>query len=109
MIGESARSIAHVERAVDVLRLLQVQWAGTLSKYAAQNGEGVPPPVRSLADEAPFPEDFGAAATYALAAGLLEGEDETRAQSYRARAKEEVTRLLEELPAHVHAIVDVYG
>ena len=109
LVGESAQSVAHVERTVDVLRLLQVQWASTLSEYAALHDEAVLPLVRSLADPSPFPKSFCAAATYALAAFLLDGEDDARAQKYHARAKEENERLLRELPAHVHTIVDVYN
>ena len=108
MIGESARSVMHVERAVDVLRLLQVQWEAALHEYAAGQEGAVAPSVRSLADPLPFPKCFEAAATYALAASLLEGEDAVRAQSYHARAREEIARLWDELPADVHAIVDVY-
>ena len=109
MIGESAQSVRHVERAVDALRLLQVQWGSALGEYASLHNDTLAPPVRSLVEPNPFPHCFCAAATYALAAFLLEGEDAVRAQEYHARAQEEIQRLLRDLPARLHAIVDVYN
>lgn len=109
LIGESEGNLTHVVRAVDAIAMLQAQWSHLLTEYAKKTETEVAPFVRSLGEESPFPDRLDAAATYAVASLLIEGDQPERARSLWERAQEEVRLATAEVPGKVHAITDVYA